>query len=164
MWVHIVRPLKKWDGLFSDTTCRLTVDGLPQNDLPIISSSDPLAEATSDCANFFAPSAEVSMEMLAIIVGSTGGVIACCAVLGIMVVRHVQHLWLERLGKSRLFHTFSKNAGEKVLAIGYIELVDFFWGSRHVVSEFFGFLGFGVSKCIQEKNAAQRHNYKYIYI
>ena len=30
------------------------------------------------------------MEMLAIIVGSTGGVIACCAVLGIMLVRHVQ--------------------------------------------------------------------------
>lgn len=47
-------------------------------------------EATTDCASFYAPSAEVSMEMLAIIVGSTGGVIACCAVLGIMLVRHVQ--------------------------------------------------------------------------
>ncbi len=47
-------------------------------------------EATTDCASFYAPSAEVSMQMLAIIVGSTGGVIACCAVLGIMLVRHVQ--------------------------------------------------------------------------
>ena len=32
------------------------------------------------------------MEMLAIIVGSTGGVIAFCAVVGILVVRHVQSL------------------------------------------------------------------------
>ena len=55
-------------------------------------------EATTDCANFFAPSAEVSMQMLAIIVGSTGGVIACCAVLGIMVVRHVQPLGEGMLG------------------------------------------------------------------
>ncbi|CAK9110967.1 unnamed protein product [Durusdinium trenchii] len=47
-------------------------------------------QATTDCENFFAPSAEVSMEMLAIIVGSTGGVIAFCAVVGILVVRHVQ--------------------------------------------------------------------------
>ena len=38
------------------------------------------------------------MQMLAIIVGSTGGVIACCAVLGIMVVRHVQPLGREGLG------------------------------------------------------------------
>ena len=45
-------------------------------------------------ANFFAPSAEVSMQ---IIVASTGGVIACYAVLGIMVVRHVQPLGREGL-------------------------------------------------------------------
>ena len=112
-------------------TCSRPDDTLNRN----ILVNATLPKATSDCANFFAPSAEVSMQplcfvdifgvisncqttsidlnsnrlvavplpqtwlagchmapprMLAIIVGSTGGVIALCAILGIAVVRHVQ--------------------------------------------------------------------------
>lgn len=84
--------------LFSDEDT-LNLDGTTDGGCETVSPIDSAdkygkcpttATATTDCANFFAPSAEVSMQMLAIIVGSTGGVIACCAVLGIMVVRHVQ--------------------------------------------------------------------------
>jgi hypothetical protein len=79
-----------------------SLDGSPSffaiQRLVVVSCRLDTFEATTDCANFFAPSAEVSMQMLAIIVGSTGGVIACCAVLGIMVVRHVQPLGREGLG------------------------------------------------------------------
>ncbi|CAE7737557.1 unnamed protein product, partial [Symbiodinium pilosum] len=46
--------------------------------------------ATTDCTNFYLPSAEVSMEMLGIIVGITGAVILYCALLGIAAVRHIQ--------------------------------------------------------------------------
>ena len=49
-------------------------------------------EATTNCASFFEPSASVSTSMLLTIVGSTGAVIAVCAVLGIIAVRHIQML------------------------------------------------------------------------
>jgi len=46
--------------------------------------------ATTDCSSFFEPQAQVSMQMLGMIVGITGGVILCCAILGIAAVRHIQ--------------------------------------------------------------------------
>ena len=50
------------------------------------------AEAQTDCDSFFEPQAQVSMQMLGMIVGITGGVILCCAILGIAAVRHIQPL------------------------------------------------------------------------
>jgi len=55
---------------------------------------------TDNCNNFFEPQASVSMEMLGIIVGSTGGVILCCALMGIAAVRHIQKNSMDDVGMS----------------------------------------------------------------
>ncbi|CAJ1360914.1 unnamed protein product [Effrenium voratum] len=84
------------------------------------------ATATTNCASFFEPSASVSTSMLLTIVGSTGAVIAVCAVLGIIAVRHIQKNAMEDMSISSSDHAppsgfiarFLRNCGIYVGARG----------------------------------------------